>query len=181
MLFYICVIFDYHVIVWFSGHSFDQSSETWRSLARVASLCNRATFKPDQEGVPIPKVQVYGFKACGVTLSQQNATSTLCYLFVLRSRFPPFLYYYEKIFVPFVSLLSHFYHFTQRIVVGDASETALLKFTELTVGNIMDYRNRFKKVVEVPFNSTNKFQVRAGSCVVNRLLIILDQIPHCKP
>uniref|UniRef100_A0A671UA17 Sodium/potassium-transporting ATPase subunit alpha n=1 Tax=Sparus aurata TaxID=8175 RepID=A0A671UA17_SPAAU len=84
-----------------SGQSFDQSSETWRSLARVASLCNRATFKPNQEGVPIPK----------------------------------------------------------RIVVGDASETALLKFTELTVGNIMDYRNRFKKVVEVPFNSTNKFQL----------------------
>ncbi|XP_023265986.1 potassium-transporting ATPase alpha chain 1-like, partial [Seriola lalandi dorsalis] len=46
-----------------------------------------------------------------------------------------------------------------RLVVGDASETALLKFTELTVGNIMDYRNRFKKVVEVPFNSTNKFQL----------------------
>ncbi|XP_034408911.1 potassium-transporting ATPase alpha chain 1-like [Cyclopterus lumpus] len=84
-----------------SGKSFDQSSETWRSLARVASLCNRATFRPDQEGVPIPK----------------------------------------------------------RLVVGDASETALLKFTELTVGNIVDYRERFKKAVELPFNSTNKFQV----------------------
>uniref|UniRef100_A0A669BP06 Sodium/potassium-transporting ATPase subunit alpha n=1 Tax=Oreochromis niloticus TaxID=8128 RepID=A0A669BP06_ORENI len=84
-----------------SGQSFDQSSETWRSLARVAALCNRAIFKPDQEGIPIPK----------------------------------------------------------RIVVGDASETALLKFTELTVGNTMDYRNRFKKIVEVPFNSTNKFQL----------------------
>lgn len=45
------------MIVWFPGQSFDQSSETWRSLARVASLCNRATFKPNQEGVPIPKVQ----------------------------------------------------------------------------------------------------------------------------
>lgn len=56
--------------------------------------------------------------------------------------------------------MSHFNPLPQRIVVGDASETALLKFTELTVGNIMDYRNRFKKVVEVPFNSTNKFQVR---------------------
>ncbi|TMS10925.1 Potassium-transporting ATPase alpha chain 1 [Larimichthys crocea] len=29
-----------------SGQSFDQSSETWRSLGRVASLCNRATFRP---------------------------------------------------------------------------------------------------------------------------------------
>ena len=46
--------------------------------------------------------------------------------------------------------------------MGDASETALLKFTELTVGNVMDYRARFKKVCEVPFNSTNKFQVRSN-------------------
>ncbi|KAI5092453.1 sodium/potassium-transporting ATPase subunit alpha-3 [Silurus meridionalis] len=84
-----------------SGQSFDQSSETWRSLGRVASLCNRAFFKPNQETVPIPK----------------------------------------------------------RIVMGDASETALLKFTELTIGNIIDYRARFKKICEVPFNSTNKFQL----------------------
>uniref|UniRef100_A0A8B9KSU9 Sodium/potassium-transporting ATPase subunit alpha n=1 Tax=Astyanax mexicanus TaxID=7994 RepID=A0A8B9KSU9_ASTMX len=84
-----------------SGQSFDQSSETWRALGRVASLCNRAVFKPNQETVPIPK----------------------------------------------------------RIVVGDASETALLKFTELTIGNIIDYRGRFKKICEVPFNSTNKFQL----------------------
>uniref|UniRef100_A0AAY5ERL1 Sodium/potassium-transporting ATPase subunit alpha n=1 Tax=Electrophorus electricus TaxID=8005 RepID=A0AAY5ERL1_ELEEL len=84
-----------------SGQSFDQSSETWRALGRVASLCNRAIFKPNQESVPVPK----------------------------------------------------------REVVGDASETALLKFTELTIGNIIDYRARFKKVCEVPFNSTNKFQL----------------------
>lgn len=71
-----------------------------------------------------------------------------------------------KRFVSFCLFGSHFYHLIQRLVVGDASETALLKFTELTVGNIMDYRNRFKKVVEVPFNSTNKFQVRAGLCTI---------------
>lgn len=39
------------------GQSFDQSSETWRALARVASLCNRAIFKPNQEMVPVPKVR----------------------------------------------------------------------------------------------------------------------------
>lgn len=49
------------IMTWFLGQSFDQSSETWRSLARVASLCNRATFKPDQEGVPIPKVCLRSF------------------------------------------------------------------------------------------------------------------------
>lgn len=50
-------------------------------------------------------------------------------------------------------------------MIGDASETALLKFSELTLGNAMGYRERFPKVCEIPFNSTNKFQVcarRAG-------------------
>lgn len=51
--------------------------------------------------------------------------------------------------------------------MGDASETALLKFTELTIGNIMEYRHRFRKVVELPFNSTNKFQVGAKYHLVN--------------
>ncbi|XP_074171832.1 potassium-transporting ATPase alpha chain 1 isoform X2 [Rhinolophus sinicus] len=84
-----------------SGQTFDQSSETWRALCRVLTLCNRATFKSGQDAVPVPK----------------------------------------------------------RIVIGDASETALLKFSELTLGNAMGYRERFPKVCEIPFNSTNKFQL----------------------
>ncbi|XP_033027947.1 potassium-transporting ATPase alpha chain 2 isoform X2 [Lacerta agilis] len=47
----------------------------------------------------------------------------------------------------------------KRIVVGDASETALLKFSEVVMGNIMDIRKRNRKVTEIPFNSTNKFQL----------------------
>lgn len=47
----------------------------------------------------------------------------------------------------------------QRVVVGDASETALLKFAEVILGDVMDIRARNKKVAEIPFNSTNKFQV----------------------
>merc|ERR1711962_1831773 len=47
----------------------------------------------------------------------------------------------------------------KREVNGDASEAAILKCTELSKGNVMDYRNRNKKVCEIPFNSTNKFQV----------------------
>ena len=42
---------------------------------------------------------------------------------------------------------------------GDASETAILKFIELSVGNVMDIRAKYKKVAEIPFNSTNKYQV----------------------
>merc|ERR1711981_575788 len=47
----------------------------------------------------------------------------------------------------------------QRRVHGDASEAAIPKCTELTKGNVMDYRAKNKKICEIPFNSTNKFQV----------------------
>lgn len=44
-------------------------------------------------------------------------------------------------------------------MVGDASETALLKFSEVILGDVMSIRAQNKKVAEIPFNSTNKFQV----------------------
>jgi len=44
-------------------------------------------------------------------------------------------------------------------VNGDASEAAILKCTELSHGAVMDYRAKNKKVSEIPFNSTNKYQV----------------------
>ena len=47
----------------------------------------------------------------------------------------------------------------KREVNGDASEAALLKCCELSLGNVMQYRQKNKKVCEVPFNSTNKYQV----------------------
>lgn len=42
---------------WPAGQTFDQSSETWRALCRVLTLCNRATFKSGQDAVPVPKVR----------------------------------------------------------------------------------------------------------------------------
>merc|ERR1712241_154299 len=47
----------------------------------------------------------------------------------------------------------------KREVNGDASEAAILKCTELSKGNVMEYRKNNKKVCEIPFNSTNKLQV----------------------
>ena len=47
----------------------------------------------------------------------------------------------------------------RREVNGDASEAALLKFTELSSGNVLSIRMKNKKVCEIPFNSTNKYQV----------------------
>jgi len=84
-----------------SGSAFDKTAAGWKTLERVAMLCNRAEFKGGQDSVSILK----------------------------------------------------------REVNGDASEAAILKCTELTNGNVMDYRAKNKKLVEIPFNSTNKFQV----------------------
>jgi len=47
----------------------------------------------------------------------------------------------------------------KRMCNGDASETAILKFIELSFAPVMDYRSQHKKVSEIPFNSTNKYQV----------------------
>jgi len=47
----------------------------------------------------------------------------------------------------------------KREVNGDASEAALLKCCELTMGKVLNYRQENKKVCEIPFNSTNKYQV----------------------
>ncbi|OAF68794.1 hypothetical protein A3Q56_03462 [Intoshia linei] len=47
----------------------------------------------------------------------------------------------------------------QRKTIGDASESAILKFIESQYGNTMQTREDNKKFVEIPFNSTNKYQV----------------------
>lgn len=43
--------------------------------------------------------------------------------------------------------------------MGDASESALLKCVELSIGKVTEFRGKHKKVCEIPFNSTNKYQV----------------------
>lgn len=47
----------------------------------------------------------------------------------------------------------------RRDCTGDASEIAILKFTELAIGNIAQYRKKNPKIAEIPFNSTNKYQL----------------------
>ena len=47
----------------------------------------------------------------------------------------------------------------RREVNGNASEAALLKFVEFVTGNTKTIRSRNPKVCEVPFNSSNKYQL----------------------
>uniref|UniRef100_H2LRY7 Sodium/potassium-transporting ATPase subunit alpha n=1 Tax=Oryzias latipes TaxID=8090 RepID=H2LRY7_ORYLA len=106
-----------------SGSSFDKSSTTWVSLARIAALCNRAVFKAGQDALPILK----------------------------------------------------------REVAGDASESALLKCIELSCGPIKVIRDKNKKVAEIPFNSTNKYQLSIHENEDendNRYLLVMKGAPE---
>ncbi|XP_048449564.1 sodium/potassium-transporting ATPase subunit alpha-3, partial [Rhincodon typus] len=47
----------------------------------------------------------------------------------------------------------------KRDVAGDASESALLKCIELSSGSVKAMRDKNKKINEIPFNSTNKYQL----------------------
>jgi len=47
----------------------------------------------------------------------------------------------------------------QRECIGDASESAIIKCCELSFGGTSKYRENNPKVVEIPFNSANKYQV----------------------
>merc|ERR1711997_635242 len=100
-----------------------KTSSGWKTLERVAALCNRAEFKGGQDGVSILK----------------------------------------------------------REVNGDASEAAILKCTELSLGDVMEYRAKNKKVCEIPFNSTNKFQVSVHETEDkndNRYLLVMKGAPE---
>nr|KAF6290224.1 ATPase Na+/K+ transporting subunit alpha 2 [Myotis myotis] len=48
---------------------------------------------------------------------------------------------------------------SKRDTAGDASESALLKCIELSCGSVRKMRDRNPKVAEIPFNSTNKYQL----------------------
>uniref|UniRef100_A0A914Z0M7 Sodium/potassium-transporting ATPase subunit alpha n=1 Tax=Panagrolaimus superbus TaxID=310955 RepID=A0A914Z0M7_9BILA len=82
------------------GASHDRG-QTENALLRIAALCNRAEFKPNQDKTPVLK----------------------------------------------------------RECTGDASEVALLKFAELSLGDVIGFRSQNPKIAEIPFNSTNKYQV----------------------
>jgi len=69
----------------------------------------------------------------------------------------------------------------KRDVAGDASESALLKCIELCCGSVRQMRDRNKKVAEIPFNSTNKYQLSVHETEDtndNRYLLVMKGAPE---
>merc|ERR1711936_194547 len=104
-----------------SGGNCDYKDDaTWRSLGRIAALCNRAVFLAGEDG-PILK----------------------------------------------------------RETAGDASESALLKCCELMLGNVENIRAKSPKTCEIPFNSTNKWQLSVHEVADDdRYLLVMKGAPE---
>uniref|UniRef100_UPI0037E7B501 sodium/potassium-transporting ATPase subunit alpha-3b isoform X1 n=1 Tax=Semicossyphus pulcher TaxID=241346 RepID=UPI0037E7B501 len=69
----------------------------------------------------------------------------------------------------------------KRDVAGDASESALLKCIELSCGSVRLVRDKNKKVAEIPFNSTNKYQLSVHETEDpndNRYLLVMKGAPE---
>ncbi|XP_029432996.1 sodium/potassium-transporting ATPase subunit alpha-3 [Rhinatrema bivittatum] len=69
----------------------------------------------------------------------------------------------------------------KRDVAGDASESALLKCIELSCGSVKLMREKNKKVAEIPFNSTNKYQLSIHETEDpndNRYLLVMKGAPE---
>ncbi|XP_077312777.1 sodium/potassium-transporting ATPase subunit alpha-3 [Lithobates pipiens] len=69
----------------------------------------------------------------------------------------------------------------KRDVAGDASESALLKCIELSCGSVKAMREKYKKVAEIPFNSTNKYQLSIHETEDpndNRYMLVMKGAPE---
>merc|ERR1711981_1503623 len=71
------------------------------------------------------------------------------------------------------------YPVLKREVNGDASEAALLKCIELSLGDTLAFRGKNKKIAEIPFNSTNKYQVSIHEqAEKNNYLLVMKGAPE---
>ena len=67
----------------------------------------------------------------------------------------------------------------KRETAGDASESALLKCCELMMGSVEGIRKKNPKVVEIPFNSTNKWQLSIHEVPDNtQYLLVMKGAPE---
>ncbi|XP_041127780.1 sodium/potassium-transporting ATPase subunit alpha-1 [Polyodon spathula] len=69
----------------------------------------------------------------------------------------------------------------KREVAGDASESALLKCIELCCGSVTAMRDKNPKIEEIPFNSTNKYQLsihRNANPSESRYLLVMKGAPE---
>uniref|UniRef100_A0A915JUM7 Cation-transporting P-type ATPase N-terminal domain-containing protein n=1 Tax=Romanomermis culicivorax TaxID=13658 RepID=A0A915JUM7_ROMCU len=124
--------------------TYNRENQGFMALARVAALCNRAEFKADQakKRKSIDLILLKMDKK-----SEMIAKDGMSFLSAEKMCSNGNLCELKEVPV------------LKRECIGDASESALLKCIELSLGNVTTWRARNPKICEVPFNSTNKYQV----------------------
>uniref|UniRef100_I3M9Q4 Potassium-transporting ATPase alpha chain 1 n=1 Tax=Ictidomys tridecemlineatus TaxID=43179 RepID=I3M9Q4_ICTTR len=150
-----------------SGQTFDQSSETWRALCRVLTLCNRAAFKSGQDAVPVPKF-------CQLYLNEKDyppgyafdveamnfPSSGLCFAGLVSMIDPP------RATVPDAVLKCRTAGIRVIMVTGDHPITA--KAIAASVGIISEGSETVEDIaarLRVPVDQVNRKDARA--CVIN--------------
>jgi len=135
--------------------SIANKSNEWNILARVSKLCSRAVFREGLEDVPI-------FKRYSNRLLVVHWCCCCCC--VSACAHPPVINQ-TPVLLPSTAqgglhlILNAFIFCGCREAKVDASEVAILRWMEQTEGNVLAYRQQHPTVCEIPFNSTNKFQV----------------------
>ncbi|XP_064651708.1 sodium/potassium-transporting ATPase subunit alpha-like [Lineus longissimus] len=67
----------------------------------------------------------------------------------------------------------------KRECLGNASDAAILKCAELSIGNVHDYRKKNKRIAQIPFNSTNKYEVSIHELESDpRYIIVMKGAPE---
>ncbi|TKR61221.1 hypothetical protein L596_028362 [Steinernema carpocapsae] len=61
---------------------------------------------------------------------------------------------------------------------GDASEVAIMRFCEVATGNVEEFRAKYPKVCEIPFNSMDKYAVSIHKQTNGRFLLTMKGAPE---
>ncbi|XP_044272332.1 sodium/potassium-transporting ATPase subunit alpha-like isoform X1 [Tribolium madens] len=125
--------------------------EAIETLGCTSVICSDKTGTLTQNKMKVVHLfydnQAYYVMVDGESLDKETqAFQALCQVAVLCSR------------ATFVIGQDHL-PLNERETIGDASESALLKCMEMLLGNVSMKRRDNPKVCEIPFNSTNKYQV----------------------
>lgn len=133
-------------------HSDDlyRHSEAFGALVTVGMLCSRATFITDEDEHEHAEETMSMYS---VATGKRSSTGS------------------AKSFRPPIPI-------NERKVAGDASETAILKFLEGLVQNVEKKRHQMPKVCEIPFNSTNKFQLSIHRKASGKFLLVIKGAPE---
>ena len=211
--------------VWFDGHIYTsgymrdnrkdfKGNPTWKTLFKVACLCNRAFFKePDEEKEARMKAeknpedaeklidnQQDGLARQALKPQKQSGTSDMQ---KFRQSSRNLIAEYKKASGSFRAdveiigetvkgipnsqailaqikevdieeqnrLLKEINKRKKWQVIGDASETAIVRFCE-DFKNTDNYKAKYEKIFEVPFNSKNKYQISIHEIYEKRFLVM---------